>query len=245
MIQLTSHPNLSYQPGRVDRFHFLVNHLPDGNPVSIPVQMICGERPGPRVVALAGVHGDELEGVRAIQSLMTEIDPAQLDGALLLIPVVNVMAFNACARRSPLDNVDLNDNLDTGSDTNLDFGGQLAYLWGGIGAEFIADFAPSMGLDTGLDDTLFDDNDHSVNAYMANIIGAVPFGDNGRYKPYVSGGLGAIQIGGDVVDIEGVTTSQTAWESIVYHVSLLVVQAARLHAAVQAGLSRDSRFCRK
>ena len=69
MIQLTSHPNLSYQPGRIDRFNLLVNQLPDGNPVFIPVQMICGERPGPRVAALAGVHGDELEGVRAVQSL--------------------------------------------------------------------------------------------------------------------------------------------------------------------------------
>jgi predicted deacylase len=108
MIPLTSQADLAYRAGVVGRFNWLVSRLPDGSPVFIPVQLICGERPGPRMAVVAGVHGDELEGVRAIHALMAEVQPTHLAGTLILVPVVNVMAFNACARRSPVDNVDLN-----------------------------------------------------------------------------------------------------------------------------------------
>jgi predicted deacylase len=108
MTPLIDQPNLAFQPERVDRFHFVIGRLPDGSPLFIPVQLICGAQPGPRLAVVAGVHGDELEGVRAIQALIADLQPAQLAGSLLLIPVANVMALNAVARRSPLDQVDLN-----------------------------------------------------------------------------------------------------------------------------------------
>ena len=79
-----------------------------------------------------------------------------------------------------------NDNVPAG----LAYGGQVAYLWHGIvGGEFIADFAP----DVGFDSILLADQPH-VNSYMGNVIGAYPFGDDGRFQPYVSGGFGSIGI---------------------------------------------------
>jgi predicted deacylase len=57
---------------------------------------------------VAAVHGDELEGVKAVHQLLTNLTPDQFVGTLILVPVVNVMAYNACARRSPVDNTDLN-----------------------------------------------------------------------------------------------------------------------------------------
>lgn len=100
--------DLRYRPGRVERFNCQVGILPDGNAVFIPVQIMCGDQPGPRLAAVAGVHGDELEGVRALHALMADLEPAEMAGTLIVAPVVNVLAFNACSRRSPVDNIDLN-----------------------------------------------------------------------------------------------------------------------------------------
>lgn len=61
---------------------------------------------GPTVVVLAGVHGDEPEGVLAAGQLTTE--PLSLRcGRLRVVPVVNESAFHLFRRRSPLDQCDL------------------------------------------------------------------------------------------------------------------------------------------
>ena len=93
-------------------------------------------------------------------------------------------------------------NTDNNVPAGLTYGGQVGYLWHGIvGGEFIADFAP----DVGFDSILFATQPH-VNSYMGNVIGAYPFGSDGRYQPYVSGGFGSIGIRADfftVADANG------------------------------------------
>jgi hypothetical protein len=82
-----------------------------------------------------------------------------------------------------------NNNVPAG----LTYGGQVGYLWHGIvGGEFIADFAP----DVGFDSILLASQPH-VNSYMGNVIGAYPFGPDGNYQPYVSGGFGSIGVRGE------------------------------------------------
>jgi hypothetical protein len=79
-----------------------------------------------------------------------------------------------------------------GASTNasVNFGGQVAYLWKGVlGAEGIADFAPSFKLDN----PALNQNPHA-NGYMGNAIAALPLGDEGQFQPYVSGGVGIIQM---------------------------------------------------
>lgn len=79
---------------------------------------------------------------------------------------------------------------------SVDFGGQLAYLYrGAIGAEFLADFAPHFRINN----ALLADNPN-VNSYMLNVIGAVPLGSESQVQPYVSGGLGGIQLRSDMVN---------------------------------------------
>jgi len=74
--------------------------------------------------------------------------------------------------------------------TSINFGGEAAYLWRGrVGAEGLVDFAPSFSMDS----LLFQDNP-TVNTYMLNVIGAVPRGGENNYFPYVSGGIGAVQL---------------------------------------------------
>jgi|WetSurMetagenome_2_1015567.scaffolds.fasta_scaffold32725_2 hypothetical protein len=71
--------------------------------------------------------------------------------------------------------------------SSVDFGGTLGYLYRGIvGAEFLAGFSPRFKLDRLLT------GDSNINNYMANAIVAVPVGALGGFRPFVSGGIGAI-----------------------------------------------------
>ena len=84
------------------------SQLADGTPLTIPVTTLKGVEPGPRLVVTAGVHGDEFEGVRAVADVCSELATEDLLGTLVLVPVVNVPAFNAGTRTSPLDGINLN-----------------------------------------------------------------------------------------------------------------------------------------
>ena len=81
--------------------------------------------------------------------------------------------------------------IDTSNtNTSFNFGGQVAYLWGGyVGVEGLAEFSPSFELTN----ILFE-NKPDVNTYMANGIVAGHWGEDNRFMPYASGGIGAVQM---------------------------------------------------
>lgn len=95
-------------PASVHAFDFAVARLADDSWLNVPVKVLCGSRRRPRLVAIAGVHGDEPEGMLALLDFATRCDPAQLHGSVVLVPVANTAAFAAHQRRSPLDGLDLN-----------------------------------------------------------------------------------------------------------------------------------------
>lgn len=68
--------------------------------------VIAGERSGPRLLILGGVHGDEYEPIAAIRRLAECIDAKQLAGQVTLVPLVNEPAFAAQARTAE-DGLDL------------------------------------------------------------------------------------------------------------------------------------------
>lgn len=82
--------------------------LPNGTRVEIPLIRIFGQCPRPRVVIVAGVHGDELVGPHALVELAQELDPAELRGTVVLVSSANPLAFAAGRRKAPDDNLDLN-----------------------------------------------------------------------------------------------------------------------------------------
>ena len=89
-------------------FDLTVAPLADGSWLTVPVKVIVGSRAGPRFVAIAGVHGDEPEGMLAVLDFAERCDPANLRGAIVLVPVANPPAFAGHQRRSPVDGLDLN-----------------------------------------------------------------------------------------------------------------------------------------
>lgn len=65
-----------------------------------------GRRPGPTAVFFGGVHGDEYEPMAALRRLRRELPCEQLQGRVVLVPVVNEPAFERVARTAE-DGLDL------------------------------------------------------------------------------------------------------------------------------------------
>lgn len=80
-----------------------VGKLPGGGNIDIPVIVVNGAADGPVFWINGAIHGDEPEGPLAIQMLLERIDPEQLSGALVCVPVLNVAAFEAQQRGNPAD----------------------------------------------------------------------------------------------------------------------------------------------
>lgn len=108
MAGIVTEPDLRYRPFRRERLRYAFAPGIDGVSLTIPLEVICGAGDGPRLAVVAGVHGDELEGVRAIQALSAAIECDGLAGTLLLVPIANLLAYTARTRRGALDGVDLN-----------------------------------------------------------------------------------------------------------------------------------------
>ena len=94
-------------------------------------------------------------------------------------------------------------------ESSVQFGGQLAYLYRGVvGGEALADFAPHFRINN----PLLTGNP-AVNAYMANVIGAIPIGSEARVQPYVSGGVGGVQLRSSDIRTPALPTSNLTTSS--------------------------------
>ena len=81
--------------------------LPSGGWMEIPVVILHGARPGPTLWLSAAIHGDEVCGVEIIRQTLDRLDPKQMRGTVLAVPVVNVPGFASGDRYMP-DRRDLN-----------------------------------------------------------------------------------------------------------------------------------------
>lgn len=73
---------------------------------TLSVHVFEAAEPGPTAIIEAGIHGDEVAGVHALQELLEEgVRPAR--GRLLVIPVMNPPAYRARQRAAP-GGLDLN-----------------------------------------------------------------------------------------------------------------------------------------
>jgi predicted deacylase len=84
-----------------------VSLLSDHTPITLSVQVIHGESPGPTLFVSAAVHGDEIIGVEIIRRLIRAPQLKDLRGTLLCVPIVNAFGFVNHTRYLP-DRRDLN-----------------------------------------------------------------------------------------------------------------------------------------
>lgn len=82
----------------------------NGGDVNVWVHAVNGAKPGPGLVILSGLHGDEWFSLESIQRIIADADPATLSGTLLVVPFANSPALGAGARNMPdeTDSPDMN-----------------------------------------------------------------------------------------------------------------------------------------
>lgn len=95
------------EPGQRRLVDLPVSRLSNHTPVTLPVHVLHGLRPGPSMFISAAIHGDELNGVEIIRRVLRTIQPGNINGTLLCVPVVNAYGFIGRSRYLP-DRRDLN-----------------------------------------------------------------------------------------------------------------------------------------
>ncbi|WP_246460714.1 succinylglutamate desuccinylase/aspartoacylase family protein [Streptomyces himalayensis] len=75
----------------------------------IPLILVNGSRPGPRVVITAGVHGGEFTPIDAVVRLADRLEPGEVHGQVIICPVANPNAvYQGRLNVSPVDGVNIN-----------------------------------------------------------------------------------------------------------------------------------------
>jgi predicted deacylase len=76
---------------------------------NIPVVVVNGAKPGPVLALVTGAHGTEYVSIIAVEKLIGELDPAQVSGTVILVPLVNVLSFEQKVPHvNPIDNKSMN-----------------------------------------------------------------------------------------------------------------------------------------
>jgi len=75
--------------------------------IPIPI-VVLRNGDGPTILFVAGTHGDEYEGQVALCNLAKSLDPARIEGRVIILPAANFPAAMAGRRTSPLDEGNLN-----------------------------------------------------------------------------------------------------------------------------------------
>jgi predicted deacylase len=59
----------------------------------IPVAVVRGAKPGPVLAVVSGAHGTEYSSIIAVERLIQQLDPAEVSGTVILVPLVNIASF--------------------------------------------------------------------------------------------------------------------------------------------------------
>jgi hypothetical protein len=79
-----------------------------GFAVHIPLHLVVGAQPGPRLVVQAGVSGLEIEPAMILPHVVAEVDPQALRGTLIVVPLMNTSGFEFEQVKTIWDDQDLN-----------------------------------------------------------------------------------------------------------------------------------------
>ncbi|WP_090659592.1 succinylglutamate desuccinylase/aspartoacylase family protein [Nitrosomonas marina] len=94
-------------PARAMRLSWQPQQSLDGLHLPTPVLVVNGAHTGPAVCLTAAIHGDELNGIEIVRRILHDLNPEQLSGTVIGVPIVNLQGFHRTSRYLP-DRRDLN-----------------------------------------------------------------------------------------------------------------------------------------
>jgi uncharacterized protein len=190
----------------------------------VAVHELRGASDGPTVGITAAIHGDELAPVEAIRRLLSRIDARELRGRLVVVPVVNPLAFQSQTRHTPQDMQNLNRVFPGDPD---------GWLTEQLATRIVAEIIP--GLDALLDlhaggalptvDYAYIDNDEALSAAFGTKVLYRGPGYPGTFSAVaVERGIRTVvtELGGGLLrDAEYIEMTVTGLESALRHLGCL------------------------
>ena len=107
--------NTEIEKGKYTRVKLKIGYLPSGTEINIYAHVYSAEEDGKTALIMAGVHGDEINGVETLRRMLESrtFEPIQ-KGTIILVPLLNVFGFINFSRDVP-----------DGKDVNRSFPGNL------------------------------------------------------------------------------------------------------------------------
>lgn len=100
--------DITAQQGEIERGLITVGETATGA-VQFPIVIVNGVNSGPSLCLTAGVHATEYAPIDSVLRLLAEIDPSNLSGCIVAVPVVSMHMFaSRCGFVSPIDGLNLN-----------------------------------------------------------------------------------------------------------------------------------------
>lgn len=119
-------------PGKCYELNLSVAKLHTSTPVQIPIHIDRAKEDGPTIVLMAGMHGDEINGIEIIRRIIRKKLNKPTKGMVICIPIFNIFGFLNLKRELP-DGRDLNRSFPGSSTGSL--ASQFAY-------QFMKEIAP-------------------------------------------------------------------------------------------------------
>jgi predicted deacylase len=123
-------------PGKGAELNLDVARLHTRTPIQVPVIVRRAKEEGPTVLLMAGLHGDEINGVEIIRRIIRKKFNEPLCGTIICLPVFNIFGFLNMKRELP-DGRDLNRSFPGSKSGSL--ASQFAY-------HFMKEIAPHVDL---------------------------------------------------------------------------------------------------
>lgn len=100
--------NITVEPGTEQEVSLHVGRLPSDTRINIKLKVFHAKKPGPSLLVLAGIHGDEINGVEIVRRALADRLFQNLErGSVIAIPLLNVYGFINFSREVP-DGKDVN-----------------------------------------------------------------------------------------------------------------------------------------
>jgi len=88
-------------PGEKHLLYFQGVQMLTGQHWYVSVTVAKGAKPGKRALLVSGVHGDEMSSVHTVQTVMNQLDPAEMSGTVMAVTDVSRPAMESMQRRWP------------------------------------------------------------------------------------------------------------------------------------------------
>lgn len=85
-------------PSTTTRLSWSPSQTMEGIATPTPVLIVNGARQGPVLCLTAAIHGDELNGIEVVRRILYNLDPEELSGTVIGVPIVNLQGFHRSSR---------------------------------------------------------------------------------------------------------------------------------------------------